>query len=52
MIPLSHAQDIRDRVQQGPIDLSYHEFPGVHEIRAAELSAAMAWLEELTPGTT
>lgn len=50
VIPLSHAHDIRDRVIQGPIDLTYHEFPGFHEIRPAELSAAMTWLQDLTTG--
>jgi phospholipase/carboxylesterase len=47
MIPLSNAHDIRDTVAPWPIELSYHEFPGGHEIRPAELNAAMTWLESL-----
>jgi phospholipase/carboxylesterase len=48
MIPLTNARDIRDRIRALPIELSYTEFPGVHEIRPAELSGAMAWLNGLT----
>jgi phospholipase/carboxylesterase len=48
VIPLAGARDIRDRVAQWSIDLRYAEFPGGHEIRAAELSAAMDWLSSLT----
>jgi phospholipase/carboxylesterase len=47
VIPLSSAHDIRDRLRQLPIELSYAEFPGGHEIRPAELAAAMAWLQAL-----
>jgi phospholipase/carboxylesterase len=47
MIPVANAHTIRDRVQELPIKLSYAEFPGVHEIRPAELTAAMTWLESL-----
>jgi phospholipase/carboxylesterase len=47
MIPLSKAHDIRDTVEPLPIELTYHEFPGGHEIRLAEQSAAMTWLETL-----
>jgi phospholipase/carboxylesterase len=31
-----------------PLALTYNEYPGAHEIRPAELQAAMAWLAELT----
>jgi phospholipase/carboxylesterase len=48
VIPLANAHDLRDRVGSWPIDLSYAEFPGGHEIRGAELSGAMAWLLDLT----
>jgi phospholipase/carboxylesterase len=48
VIPLASAHDIRARVSEWPIDLSYAEFPGGHEIRPAELAAAMAWLTGLT----
>ena len=45
VIPLANAREIRRRLSGLPIDLSYAEFPGGHEIRAAELTAAMAWLD-------
>ena len=48
VIPLASARDIRERVAQWPIELSYAEFPGGHEIRPAELSAAVDWLRGLT----
>lgn len=47
VIPVAHAREIRDRVNDLPIELSYAEFPGVHELRPAELAAAMAWLDGL-----
>jgi phospholipase/carboxylesterase len=51
VMPLANAHDIRDRVQELPIELSYAEFPGGHEIRPAELSAAMTWLNGLSAGS-
>src|SRR6478735_1884349 len=48
VIPLANARDIRERVAPWPIELSYAEFPGGHEIRPAELSAAVDWLRGLT----
>ncbi len=48
VIPLASARDIRERVAKWPIELSYAEFPGGHEIRPAELSAAVGWLRGLT----
>ena len=48
VIGLASARDIRDRVARWPIELSYAEFPGGHEIRPAELSAAVDWLRVLT----
>lgn len=48
MIPVANAHTIRDRVKELAIELSYAEFPGVHEIRPAELTAAMTWLASLT----
>ena len=51
VIPLASARDIRERVAKWPIELSYAEFPGGHEIRPAELSAAMDWLRDLTQNT-
>lgn len=47
MIPLASAHDIRDRVAALPLALSYHEYPGGHELRPAELRDAMAWLQSL-----
>ena len=48
VIPLASAHNIRDRVAELPIELNYSEFPGEHEIRPAELSAAMTWLNGLS----
>jgi phospholipase/carboxylesterase len=50
VIPLVNAHHIRDRVRDLPIELSYAEFPGGHEIRPAELTAAMTWLTGLSAG--
>ena len=47
VIPLSNAQAIRAKAATWPVTLSYTEFPGAHEIRPAELQAAMAWLGAL-----
>lgn len=48
VIPLANAQAIRALAATWPVTLTYTEFPGAHEIRPAELQAAMAWLQELT----
>ncbi|MDB5942289.1 MAG: phospholipase [Ramlibacter sp.] len=48
MIPLTSARQIRDTVAALPVELAYHEFPGGHELRPAELRAAMDWLQDLT----
>ena len=47
VIPLAHARAIRALAQTWPLTLSYTEFPGAHEIRPAELQAAMQWLAAL-----
>ena len=47
VIPLASAQDIRDRLGGLGLDVRYSEFPGAHEIRPAEFSQAMAWLDSL-----
>jgi len=47
VMPLASAHSIRDHVRDLPIELSYAEFPGGHEIRPAELTAAMTWLNSL-----
>ncbi len=48
VIPLSMAQAAREHLAGLPLELSYHEFPGVHEIRPIELQGAMAWLQQLS----
>ena len=50
VIPLSNAHAIRDQLGQTPVKLSYHEYPGAHEIRPAELQGVMGWLGALTQG--
>lgn len=47
VIALAHAQDIRQHLQTLPVRLAYHEFPGQHEIRPAELAHSVAWLDSL-----
>ncbi len=47
VIPLSSAQAIRTHVQELPLELSYHEYPGYHELRPEELAASMQWLQAL-----
>lgn len=48
VIPLTSAHAIRDHARRLPLQLSCHEYPGVHEIRPAELQGAMGWLEQLS----
>jgi phospholipase/carboxylesterase len=48
MIPLANAQLIRDHMAALPVVLSYHEYPGAHEISPAELKESMSWLQGLT----
>lgn len=47
MIPLASAHATREHVSHLPLTLRYAEFPGGHEIRPAELQAAMQWLQEI-----
>ena len=47
VIPLTSAHKIRDHLQALPLQLSYHEYPGAHEIRPEELVASMQWLQAL-----
>ena len=47
VIPLANAHAVRAYLEATPVDLSYAEFPGAHEIRPAELKAAMDWLGRL-----
>lgn len=46
VIPLARAHALRERVATLPLDLSYHEFPGGHELRSAELEALQDWLAQ------
>lgn len=48
MIPVAAGRDISDRLQDMPIDITYTEFPGVHELRPAEVAAVMSWLADLS----
>lgn len=48
VIPLTSAHAVRDRLASLPLQLSYHEYPGAHEIRPEELRASMQWLQDLT----
>ena len=48
VIPVAHAHAIREHAQSLPLQLTYAEFPGAHEIRPAELQQAMTWLVGLT----
>jgi phospholipase/carboxylesterase len=47
VIPIASARAIRDLASTLPVALTYNEYPGAHEIRAAELQAAMQWLGDL-----
>ena len=47
VIPLTSGHAIRDRLAALPLHLSYHEYPGAHEIRPEELKASMVWLQDL-----
>ena len=47
VIPLASARQIRDHASTLPLALTYQEFPGAHEIRPAELAAALRWLGNL-----
>ena len=48
VIPLANAQAIAQHMATLPVSVSYHEFPGAHEIRPSELAATVAWLESLS----
>lgn len=48
VIPLTSAHAIRDKLGALPLELSYHEYAGAHEIRPEELRASMHWLQDLT----
>jgi len=47
VIPVANAREVRDRSASWPVQLSYHEFPGGHELRPAEIVAATAFLAQL-----
>lgn len=48
VIPLAHAQAIAHHMAPLPVAVTYREFPGAHEIRPAELSATVGWLQALS----
>ena len=48
VIPLAHAQAIAHHMAPLPVAVTYREFPGAHEIRPAELSATVSWLQALS----
>ncbi|KAF1047096.1 alpha/beta hydrolase [Xylophilus sp.] len=48
VIPLAQAHAIRDAAAALPLALTYREFPGAHEIRPAELSQTVQWLNALS----
>lgn len=52
VIPISHAQAICQFVEDLPVSLSYQEFPGMHEIRQAELAATVEWLQALVASSS
>ncbi len=47
VIPLASGQAIRDHIASLPVDLTYREYAGVHEIRPDELNDSMGWLAAL-----
>lgn len=47
VIPLASAHAIRDHAATLPLEMAYREYPGMHEIRPAELQGAMEWLQGL-----
>ncbi len=48
VIPLANGAFIQSKMQPLPLTMSYREFEGAHEIRAEELHALVAWLEDLS----
>lgn len=54
VIPVSSARSLRSFYEKTAVDLSYHEYNMAHEVNAACLSDARAWvtgvLEDLHPG--
>ncbi|QIL69066.1 phospholipase [Diaphorobacter sp. HDW4B] len=47
VIPIANGEFIRKQVAALPLQLTYREFEGAHEIRMEELSAFAGWLEQL-----
>ena len=52
VIPLANAQAIAHHMAPLPVTVTYREFPGAHEIRPAELSATVTWLDALVSTPT
>lgn len=47
VIPLAQAHAIARHVETLPVEMTYQEFAGAHEIRQPELAATVEWLEML-----
>lgn len=47
VIAPTHGQAIAHHFVNTPVTVSYHEFPGAHEIRPSELAQTVAWLTGL-----
>ena len=47
VIPVANGEFIRKQVASLPLQLTYREFDGAHEIRMEELAAFAGWLEQL-----
>lgn len=47
VIPVASALAIAHHMAPLPVAVTYREFPGAHEIRPAELSATVTWLDSL-----
>ena len=46
------AQAIAKHVQTLPVELTYREFAGAHELPANELVATLEWLQKLSTAPT
>lgn len=50
VLPIRNGRAIRDRLSLLPVDLSYHEYPMGHEIRAECVADISAWLRARLEG--
>ena len=49
VIPVANGHFIVKQVEPLGLNLTYREFEGAHEIRPQELTALVAWLQQLKP---